>query len=70
MLNSRGSAQVEAALILPLVILIIVGMVKLGVRMQARVAENSAQNSLKASVLAEGGTIPTETILRGRWHIK
>ena len=66
----RASAQVEAALILPLVILIIAGMIRLGTSMFMRVTESSAENCIKAAVLSEGGIIPAESILRGRWYFK
>ena len=67
--SRRGSAQVEAALIIPLVILIIVGMVKLGIALYGEVLSSSAENAEAAASLATGGTIPTESILRLRWHI-
>ncbi len=70
MRSFRASAQVEAALIIPLVILIIAGMVKLGTDLYARTAESSAANAEYAEELAKGGSIPAEAILRGRWHIK
>ena len=66
----RASAEVEAALILPLVILIIAGMIRLGSAMLAHVAESSAENCLQASVLSGGGLLPAEAILRGRWYFK
>ena len=66
----RASAEVEAALIIPLVILIIAGMVKLGAALYAKVYESSAENCIKAEVLAGGGLIPAESILRGRWYFK
>ena len=68
--SSRGSAEVEAALILPLVILIIVGMVKLSVTLCSKVELGSLAGSEAASSIAEGGTIPAESILRGRWYFK
>lgn len=68
--SSRGSAEVEAALILPLVILIIVGMVKLSVTLCSKVELSSLAGSEAASSIAEGGTIPAESILRGRWYFK
>ena len=70
MQSFRASAQVEAALIIPLVILIIAGMIRLGTSLYFRVTESSAENCLKAQVLADGGVIAAESILRGRWYIK
>ena len=70
MRSFRASAQVEAALIIPLVVLITVGMVRLGTAMFGRVAESSAENCVKAASLSEGGRIPAESILRGRWYFK
>ena len=66
----RASAQVEAALIVPLVILIIAGMVRLGSAMLARVAESSGENCIKAELLSGGGYVPAESLLRGRWYFK
>ena len=66
----RASTQVEAALIIPLVILIIAGMIRLGTAMFERVAVSSAENCIKAAVLSEGGLLPAESILRGRWYFK
>lgn len=66
----RASAQVEAALIIPLVILIIAGMIRLGSVLFARVAESSGENCIKAELLSGGGHIPAESILRGRWYFK
>ena len=68
--SSKGSAQVEAALIIPLVILIIAGMINLCTALFGKTAESSAEGSAAASVLAEGGAVPTESILRGRWLLK
>jgi len=70
MQSSRGSAQVEAALIIPLTVLIIVGMVKLSVSMYGRVTESSQAGSAAAELLSDGGLVPVESVLRGRWHIK
>ena len=70
MRSFRASAQVEAALIIPLVILIIAGMIRLGTELYSRTAESSAVNVSYAEKLVCGGAIPTESILRGRWHIK
>ena len=68
--SSRGSAEVEAALIIPLAVLIIVGMVRLGTELFDRTAVDSLKNSEAAEELVGGGRIPTESILRGRWYIK
>ncbi len=67
---SRGSAEVEAALIIPLVILIIVGMVKLGIQLYEKVDLSSAEHQLYAEELANGGKIPEESVLRARWYFK
>ena len=68
--DSRGSAEVEAALILPLAVLIIVGMLRLSTALYDNVVASSEENSSAAAVLVEGGRLPTESILRGRWHLK
>ena len=66
----RAGAQVEAALIIPLVILIIAGMIRLGTELFDRTAVSSAENCIRAEVLSGGGLIPAESILRGRWYFK
>ncbi len=70
MRGSEGSAQVEAALIIPLVILIVVGMIKLGTLLCEKVETSSSEHAAYAQELTEGGRIPAEKILRGRWYIK
>ena len=70
MQNFRGSAQVEAALIVPLVILIIIGMIKTSITLEEKVVASSAENCAAAELLSRGGKVPTESILRGRWYIK
>lgn len=66
----RGSAQVEAAMIIPLVVLVIAGMINLGSGLYSKTAVSSAANEAAAKVIVKGGTIATESIMRGRWHIK
>ena len=68
--DSRGSAQVEAALIIPLAVLVIVGMLRLSTTLFYKVSESSVMNSAAAAELAEGGKLPVEKILRGRWYLK
>ena len=66
----RGSAQVEAAMLVPLVVFIIAGMISLGSDLYAKTAKSSALNTAAAGALSRGGTLPAESILRGRWHLK
>ena len=66
----RGSAEVEAAIIIPLVVLIIAGMIDLGSALYSKTCVSSAANAAAAGVLVKGGALPTESILRARWHIK
>jgi len=67
---SRGSAQVEAAMIIPLVVLLIAGMLKLGIHLSEKVETSSAGHSAAAENIIDGGALPAESILRGRWYIK
>ena len=60
----------EAALIIPLVILIVVGMIKLGTQLVGKVEVSSSEHAAYAQELTEGGKLPAEKILRGRWYIK
>ena len=60
----------EAALIFPLVILAVVGMIKLGTELCAKVEKSSAEHVLYAQEYAEGGKLPAEKILRGKWYVK
>ena len=69
-LNSRGSAQVEAALIIPLVILLIAGMIELGMTLEERVRISSIRNAEQAENIIDGGRFPAEAILRGKWYFK
>jgi len=66
----RGSAEVEAALIIPLAVLVIAGMIKLGTQLFDRTVESSLKNTQAAAELVEGGKLSTESILRGRWYLK
>ena len=68
--DSRGSAQVEAALIIPLVILLIVGMIELGMTLEERVQTSSIQHAAQAEDITDGGRFPAEIILRGTWYFK
>ena len=69
-LNSRGSAQVEAALIIPLVILLTAGMIGLGMTLEEKVQTSSIQHAAQAADITDGGKFPAEAILRGKWYIK
>ena len=60
----------EAALIIPLVILIIAGMVRLGIQLYEKVDLSSLEHQLYAEELAGGGKIPEESVLRARWYFK
>ena len=60
----------EAALIIPLVILIIVGMVKVGIQLYEKVDASSLEHTAYARELAGGGKIPEESMLRARWYVK
>ena len=68
--SSRGSAEVEAALIIPLAVLVIAGMIRLSTELFDRTAAESVSNAQSAAELVEGGKLPTESILRGRWYLK
>ena len=67
---TKGSAQVEAAIIVPLVILLIVGMLKLGLQLEEMVEISSMAHSAASADIVDGGSLPAESILRGRWYIK
>ena len=60
----------EAALLIPLVILIIAGMIRLGGQLCEKVETSSAAHAAYAVELTEGGKLPPEKILRGRWYLK
>ena len=60
----------EAALLIPLVILIVAGMIKLGTALCSKVEASSGEHQQYAVELTEGGKLPAERILRGRWYLK
>ena len=60
----------EAALLIPLVILIVVGMIRLGGLLCEKVEKSSSEHTAYASELTEGGKLPAEKILRVRWYIQ
>ena len=63
----RGSATIEASLVIPLLILIIVGIIKIAGVREVRVRENSTEN-IKSTLeyLKDDATNP-EDLLRLRW---
>jgi hypothetical protein len=52
------------------VILIIAGMIRLGWSLCEKVETSSSEHTAYARELTEGGKLPPEKILRGRWYIK
>ncbi len=64
--RSKGSATVESALTLPIVILTLIGMITLGVKMYERVKASAEINRAYALAILEP-SMPSETVLRMRW---
>ncbi len=62
-----GSSAVEAALIYPLIILIIAGLISIGSDMSGKVVSSSAAHALAARESCEDETVSAEDIMRGRW---
>ena len=60
----------DAVLIIPLAVLVIVGMIRLSTQLFDRTAADSTSNAESAAELVDGGKLSTESILRGRWYLK
>ena len=64
--RSAGSATVEASLVFPLVILVIITLLMTGVKMLEKVMCNAALNKAYAIETLEPA-MPAETVLRLKW---
>lgn len=67
---NRGSALVQASIIIPLIVLIIVGMISLGNDLCEKVETSSAEHCAAVEDIIDGGTIPPESVIRGKWYFK
>ena len=66
----QGNAVIEAALVLPLIILISAALIRAGSDMSSRVIETSSIHTEQARAECEGGMVDTEDIMRGRWVLR
>ena len=64
--GSRGSTMVEAAMVFPLVIIIVAGVIMTGLRMYGHVRDDAAFH--RSEVLSEK-KITAEDILRVKWTV-
>mgnify|MGYP003316154717 CR=1 FL=1 len=69
--NSRkGSSTVEAALVIPLLILIIIGLISAGIRLEKRVELNSGEHVCDAQDVLKSKLENPEKIIRAKWVIR
>lgn len=69
--NSRkGSSTVEAALVIPLLILIIVGLISAGIRLEKRVEDSSSDHVYEARDILGSKLDNPEKIVRAKWVIR
>ena len=61
-----GNSIVEAALVMPLVILILAGMITTGLELYERVRESSLASREKTVEYVEGSTLRAEDLMRMR----
>lgn len=66
---NRGSALVEAAMIVPLVILIIMGIVKMSITLTDNVEIASLEHKQQAVKITEATGARGEQVLRGKWTL-
>ena len=64
--GSRGSAMVEAAMVFPLVILIVAGVIMTGLKMYSHVRADAVFHKSEAQAEL---MITAEDILRGKWTV-
>lgn len=64
--GSRGSTMVEAAMVFPLIILIVAGVIMTGMRMYGHVREDAAYHRSEAQSIT---SITAEDFLRGKWTV-
>ena len=65
--SKRGSANVEAAMILPVLILIIAGMISCSFTLMGRVKDASDSDLEKHEKFMTNMLFTTEDLLRGKW---
>lgn len=68
--SKKGSSTVEAALLIPLLILIIVTLVNAGIKLEKRVEESSKEHVYSAEDVLKSKIDNPEKIIRARWVIK
>lgn len=68
--SKRGSASIEASLVIPLLILIIAGLIKIGTVFEKRVIDESLRCRAEGAQISEDSLTNTEDIIRGRWIIQ
>ena len=66
----RGSAQVEAAMIVPLLILIIAMIIRVGIGQTDSVQVNADRHREQAAGICAGKACSPENLLRGKWMLK
>ena len=69
-ISKRGSVFVEAAIVIPLLILIIAGIISLSFTLTDRVKTQSEELRQKTARMMENTDLTTEDILRGKWLVR
>ena len=65
--DTSGSAVVEAALVYPLVVLILAGLISLSLNIMEQTGADAARHREEALRSLEPGLLTTENVLRGVW---
>lgn len=68
--SHRGSSTVEAALVIPLLILIIAGLISVGIRLEKRVEDSSSYHVYEARDVLDSKFENPEKIVRAKWVIR
>lgn len=68
--SKKGNANIEAALVIPLLVIIIAMIIKMAVVLEERVEDSSAGHYIDAREVLKDTLTNTEDFMRGRWTFK
>lgn len=68
--SKKGNANIEAALVIPLLVIIIAMIMKMAVVLEIRVDESSREHYADAKEVLKDTLTNTEDFMRGRWTLK
>ena len=69
-ISKRGSVFVEAAIVIPILVLIIAGLIRVSFTLMDRVKQGSEEILQQNRQMQENENLTTEDILRGKWLVR